>query len=660
MTRDQYIHLCHELWKHNKAYYVECDPKISDFEYDQMLQELLDFEKEHPDWIESFSPSQRVGESLTEGFKTVEHKIPMLSLPNTYSIEELEDFFKRVRKNTFDQKLHYSLELKMDGTAISVLYEKGIFKRAVTRGNGRNGDDVTQNIKTISHLPLKLETINPPDLLEVRGEVFLSLKTFHKLNEQRDEDGLPIWANPRNAAAGSLKLLDPKEASKRGLQIVLYAISQDSSNGVESQYESHAYLKSLGLPTLEHIARAHSEKEVWSFKDKVHALRSKLPYEIDGIVIKVDDLSLQKELGSTAKIPRWAVAYKFAPEQAQTIIQSITIGVGRTGVLTPVAELKPVRLSGSMISRVTLHNQQEVTRKDIRLLDTVIIEKGGDVIPKVVQVVLKERGKDSDPWTMPTHCPSCESLVVQLEGEVAYRCLNRKCPEKNARHLIYFVSKEAMDIDHMGVKVIRQLIDKDFVQTPSDIYRINEEILLQLDGFKSKSVSKLLDSIEKSKAISLSKFIRALDIRYVGATTADELAHAVQNIWELSKMNIEQLMQIEGIGDKVAEAVVEYFQDEHNILEIKSMLESGVSPSKPQVLKSHPFFGKTFVLTGTLNKYSRIDAAALIKERGGKVSSSVSKKTHYLLSGTSPGSKFDKAKKLGVLILEEDEFTGML
>lgn len=660
MNREEYIQLCYELWEHNKAYYIACDPQISDFEYDQKLQQLLNFEEDHPEWIESFSPSQRVGESLTDGFKAIEHPIPMLSLPNTYSIEELKDFFNRVEKNSGGKRVDYSLELKMDGTAITVFYEKGIFKRAITRGDGKKGDDVTQNIKTISILPLKLNSKKPPDLLEVRGEVFLKLKTFHKLNEQRDEDGLPLWANPRNAAAGSLKLLDPKESAKRELQIVFYAVAQDSSGSVMSQYEAHAFMKELGLPTLEYVALAKTEKEVWSFKDKIFALRSKLPYEIDGIVVKVDHLPLQKELGSTAKIPRWAVAYKFAPEQAETVVCDITVGVGRTGVLTPVAELKPVRLAGSTISRVTLHNQQEIARKDIRIFDTVIIEKGGDVIPKVVQVLLQKRGKESLPWMMPQHCPSCKSEVVRLSGEVAFRCLNRFCPEKNARHIIYFVSKEGMDIEHMGVKVIRQLLDKRVIHTASDIYQLSVDDFLKLEGFQSKSAQKLFQSIEKSKIIPLSKFIQALDIRYVGTTTADQLAHAVEDIWELSKLSPEALMEIEGIGDKVAEAVVEFFQDDHHLSEIKSMLEHGVKPTKPQVQTSHLYFGKTFVLTGTLEKFSRDEAESLIKERGGKIGSSVSKKTDYLLLGASPGSKYDKAKKLGVPILSEEEFESML
>ncbi|MCH9633700.1 MAG: DNA ligase [Chlamydiae bacterium] len=659
MNRDQYIQLCHELWMHNKAYYVECHPKISDFEYDQLMQELLDCESTHPDWIESFSPSQRVGESLTDGFKSVSHDVPMLSLPNTYSDEEIQSFIKRVEKNAPNQKITYSLELKMDGTAISIVYEKGVLTRAVTRGNGLMGDDVTQNIRTITKLPLKLSSENPPDFLEVRGEVFLALSVFKKLNEQRDEDGLPVWANPRNAAAGSLKLLNPKEAAKRDLQIVLYAISQDSSNKIQSQYESHDYLKELGLPTLKYTAWGENEKDIWSFRDKIFALRSQLPFEIDGVVIKVDSINLQKELGSTAKIPRWAVAYKFAPEQALTQIKDIKVQVGRTGVLTPVAILEPIRVSGSVISRVTLHNQDEIDRKDIRLGDSVIIEKGGDVIPKVVQVDLKNRPKHSVPWKIPAYCPSCETKIIQLDGEVAYRCPNINCGERNYRHITFFVSKVAMDIDHMGIKVIEQLIQKKLVTSPSDIYRLTKEQILELEGFKSKSAEKLLANIEASKQVSLTRFIIALDIRYVGASTADELSN-VEDIFALSKMSSDDLIQMEGIGEKVAQAIVEYFQDAHHMEEIKALLELGVNPKKSSVLKTHHFYGKTFVLTGSLMSYTRDQAQMLIKQRGGKITSSVSKKTDYVLVGESPGSKYDKAKKLGITILNEEEFANLI
>ncbi len=656
MTRDEYIQLCHSLWEHNKAYYIDCAPKISDYEYDQMMQELLDFEAKHPEWIESFSPSQRVGESLTEGFQNATHEIPMLSLANTYSDEEIEEFIQRLKKNLPGSTLEYSLELKMDGTAISLIYEKGIFKQAITRGNGFIGDDVTQNIKTITSLPLKLTTPSPPDLIEVRGEVYLTLKTFYALNEEREENGLTVWANPRNAAAGSLKLLNPKETSRRHLQIVLYGVARDSSGSLSTQFETHNYLKNLGFPILEHTFLAKTNSQIWSFRDKVASLREKLSYEIDGVVIKLNNLQLQKELGSTSKIPRWAVAYKFAPQQAKTKLEKIVTQVGRTGVITPVAQLQPVRLAGSTISRVTLHNEDEVQRKDIRVSDTVIIEKGGDVIPKIVQVVLKDRLEDAAKWCMPKKCPSCQGALKRLPGEVAYRCLNVHCPEKKYRSLVFFISKQGMDIDHLGVKVLKQLIDRGFVKRPSDLYQLTEKELYQLDGFKQKSVDKLLRSIEKSKTVSLARFILALDIRYVGATTAEALAAQVDTIEELTHLSREELYEIEGIGQKVAQSIADFFSQSRNTQEIKQLLALGVCPTKPKITKDHPFYGKNFVLTGTLSKYTRDEAAKLIKERGGKVQNSVGSKTDFVLAGDSPGSKYEKALKLGIVILDEALF----
>lgn len=660
MTKDEYIKLCHEIWQHNKRYYIDCAPTISDYQFDQLMQRLIETEAKHPEWVEKFSPTQRVGELLTEGFVSAPHQTPMLSLPNTYSDPEITEFLKRVEKNLEGEKTDFCVELKMDGTAVSVIYEKGLFQRAVTRGNGVIGDDVSRNIKTISELPLKLHLENPPDYLELRGEVYLELKGFEKLNKERDEDGLPIWANPRNAAAGSLKLLNPKEAAARKLKIVFYAMAQGPFNQVKTQYEVHRYLKDLGLPTLPEIALCKNEKEIWSFRDRVYHLRRELPFEIDGIVIKVNDLNKQSQMGATSKIPRWATAYKFAPEQGITQIEDILVNVGRTGVLTPLALLNHVRVAGSTISRVTLHNQDEIQRKDIRQGDTVIIEKGGDVIPKVVEVVYDKRPFNSVPWKMPAFCPSCQSGVVKLEGEVAYRCFNAACPEKNYRHLTFFVSKEAMDIEHLGVKVMRQLVDKKYIQKASDIYRLTEVQISTLDGFKSKSIHKLLESIEQSKSVDFARFIMALDIRYVGATTADDLAFHSKDIWDLSKKSIEELLSIEGIGEKIAHSIFEYFQDHFHLSEIKAMLEHGVKPQKAQTLIDHPFEGKVFVLTGTLNHYTRDQAAGLIKERGGKISSSVGQKTDYLLLGESPGSKYEKAKKLNVNILTEEQFTKIL
>lgn len=660
MNHSEYIQLCHTIWDHNKRYYIDCNPIISDYEFDQLMQKLIAFEKAHPNQIEPFSPTQRVGEMISEGFQNISHQVPMLSLPNTYNDEEITDFIKRVHKHTESSNIDFCLELKMDGTAVTVVYKKGIFAYAATRGNGIVGDDVSQNIKTIAELPLKLAINNPPEILEVRGEVFLELEQFHQLNKQRDEDGEPIWANPRNAAAGSLKLLNSKEAARRGLKIVFYAMAKGPLDEINTQFEVHQYLKKLGLPTLQEVVVADDLKKIWSFKDRICEKRKTLPFEIDGIVIKVNSLKLQEDMGATSKIPRWAVAYKFAPEQAITKLNDIVVQVGRTGVLTPVAILEPVQLAGSLISRVTLHNRDEMMRKDIRIHDTVVIEKGGDVIPKVVQVVLKDRAESSSVWQMPNECPSCSSKVVQLENEVAYRCLNKYCPERIYRHLVYFASKAAMDIENLGVKVIQQLIDKRYIAKPSDIYRLTLEQLLTLDGFKSKSSHNILESIEKSKSVTLARFIMALDIRYVGKTTAEDLAFYVEDIYQLAKLTIENLLEIEGIGLTVATSIYEYFQDQSNIEEIKAMLKLGVSPQKPKCIAGHAFLGKTFVLTGTLLKYSREEATALIIERGGKISSSVSKKTDFLLLGESPGSKYDKAQKLKVPILSEDEFSKLI
>ena len=437
-------------------------------------------------------------------------------------------------------------------------------------------------------------------------------------------------------------------------------MAQGPFDQIQTQYEVHQYLKLLGLPTLCEIALCKEEKEIWTFRDRIRKLREKLPFEIDGVVIKVNNLSSQSQMGATSKIPRWATAYKFAPEQGITQIREIIINVGRTGALTPVAILEPVKVAGSTISRVTLHNQDEIERKDIRIGDTVIIEKGGDVIPKVVSVILKERADHCAPWKIPTHCPSCESRVVKQEGEVASRCPNEECPEKIYRHLTFFVSKEAIDIDHLGLKVMKQLMDKKYIQRPSDIYRLTEKELLSLEGFKAKSAQKLLESIEKSKRVTLSRFIMALDIRYVGKTTADDLAFHAKDIWDLTQKSIQELIEIEGIGEKVAVSIYEHFQDDFNIGEIKAMLELGLNPQKAKKVLEHFYNGKVFVLTGSLLGYTRDEAASLIKERGGKISSSVSKKTDFLLTGESPGSKYDKAQKLNVAILSEDQFANDL
>lgn len=662
-TQEEYIKLIEELLEHDRRYYDENKPVISDYEYDLLVKEAEAFEKKHPDLALPNSPTQkRVSEALTEGFKQGEHVTPMLSLANTYSQDELQSFIDRVHKLLEKKDVLFSAELKIDGTAISVRYENGVLKRALTRGNGRVGDDVTANIKTIQTLPLKL-TPPFPATLEIRGEVFMNLKTFSELNNEREEEGLEPWANPRNAAAGSLKLLDPKEVMQRKLNAFFYGIAEPDGFA-RSQFEVHTLLKKFGIPVCaeEHFAKCRNLADIIAFADRIQKERSKLPFEIDGIVIKVDDLSYHKLLGVTGKSPRYATAYKFAPEQAYTRINDITVQVGRTGVLTPVAELQPVHLAGSTISRATLHNQDEIHRKDIRIHDWVVIEKGGDVIPKVVKVDFSKRPNDSKPWTMPRNCPVCSKPVHHEEGEVAVRCINRHCPAQKLRQIIFFAGKNAMDIEHMGEKVVEQLVAKGLVKRLSDIYKLQDHDLAKLDGFKEKSIENLRKSIEASKKCTLARFIMALGIKHVGSETAELLAEYALSLNKLIKLTKEELLDLEGVGEKVANSVLEFFDDPHNLAEIELLLSYGVTPEKSSVkrIQGHAFAGKTFVLTGSLENYSRDEASTLIKERGGKISSSVSKNTDFVLAGSEPGSKYDKAKKLHVVILSESEFQKML
>lgn len=662
-TQLQYEDLCREIWHHNRLYYIEHQPTISDEEYDALFRKLEEIEASHPEWITATSPSQRVNESLTVGFKTVTHQTPMLSLANSYSKEEIEDFIKRIQKLVEKKQFAFSAELKMDGIAISATFEKGIFTRGVTRGDGKQGDDITTNMRTIASLPLQLSGKEIPDFLEVRGEVFMPRLVFTELNEQKLQDGEPLWANPRNAAAGSLKLLDPQTVADRKLAVVFYGVAEESSASVTKQSEVIPFLRSVGLPTLDHYAYCHNLEEIWLFAEKIRSIRLSLPYDIDGIVIKLDDFKDQRRLGVTGKNPRWAIAYKFAAEQAVTRITSITVQVGRTGILTPVAELEPVFLAGSTIARATLHNEEEIQRKDIRIGDFVTIEKGGDVIPKVVSVDLLHRPQESITWQMPKECPACGVAVVRVMGEVAVRCPNEsQCPEQQIRRLAYFAGKQAMDINHMGEKVVIQLFQKGFIKSPSDIFALTEAQVSQLAGFKTKSIQNLLGSIEQAKEVSLEKFIMALGIKYVGTGTAELLAARAGTVEALMQMSEGELMKIEGVGEKVAQAVVEYFATEQHRQEVFRLLELGVKPRTRlvQIFTDHVFQGRIFVLTGSLEHYTRQGASSLIKERGGKVSDSVSKKTDYVLVGADPGSKLDKARSLGVTILSEEEFTALL
>jgi len=555
-------------------------------------------------------------------------------------------------------------EVKMDGVAITAIFENGKFVRAATRGNGKRGDDITANLKTIRSLPLQLQGKQVPDYLEVRGEVFMSKEVFAELNRCKEELGEEPWANPRNAAAGSLKLLDPQEVSMRKLGVVFYGIAQSSDDLCVTQEMTHNYLQQLGLPVTPSALRKSlgSLEEVMHFAEQVQKERAKLAYDIDGIVIKVNECKWHLALGVTGKHVRWAIAYKFAPEQALTQIRAITVQVGRTGVLTPVAELDPTLLAGSTISRATLHNQEEIERKDIRILDMVWIEKGGDVIPKVVRVELSRRVAHAKKWRMPNKCPSCHSDVEKIPGEVALRCPNRHCRAQALGRIQFFASKVAMDIHHLGDKVAEQLYDAGFVRMPSDIYRLTEKDLAQLEGFQKKSIDHLLKSIEASKSCQLSQFILALGIKYVGSGTADALAHTALDIHTLSQFSLERLQEIDGVGEKVAASVYAFFQDEEHQREIQALLQLGVMPQQVivHIDTKHPFYGKTFVLTGALETFTRQQAAECIKKKGGKVASTVSAKTDYVVVGEDAGSKLEQANKRKIPLLSEGEFRALL
>lgn len=661
-TIKDYQDLCQQVWEHNRRYYIENAPTISDHAFDLLLKQLEALEAAHPEWVTPLSPTQRVNESVSGG-KTVKHRLPMLSLANSYSQEEIVEFIQRIQKLAGHARAEFSCELKMDGIAISATYEDGVFVRGVTRGDGREGEDITANMRMIPALPLVLDQALAPPLLEVRGEVFMTHEVFKKLNEERAKAEEPLWANPRNAAGGSLKLLDSREVARRHLSVVFYGIADETATLHKSQYESHSFLKQLGLPTLKYLAKSPDVEGIWAFAEKVRDLRRSLPFDIDGVVIKLDDIREQKRLGNTAKNPRWAIAYKFAAEQAQTRILGITVQVGRTGVLTPVAELEPTFVAGSTIARASLYNEDEIIRKDIRVGDMATIEKGGDVIPKVVEVHPGLRATDSQPWTMPTHCPACGSSVLRVEGEVAVRCPNASgCPEQQIGRISYFAGKDAFDIDGLGEKIIEQLFRKNFVKKPSDIFKLTSVELSQLEGFKEKSIQNLLAAIDKARDISLDRFIMGLGIKYVGTGTAELLASRAGTVEQLEKMNFEELLRIDGVGDKVAQAVIEHFEQESNRQEIQSLLDGGVTPHATQGItySDHPFNQKTFVLTGTLEHYTRTGAAALIKERGGKVTDSVSKKTDFVLAGAEAGSKLEKAQTLGIQVLNESEFQNLL
>jgi DNA ligase (NAD+) len=651
---------------HDYKYYVLAQPTLSDEEYDKLLKELDSLEKEHPELISPDSPTQRVGSDLTKEFKPVEHKIPMLSLSNTYSEEELFDFDRRVKDGLADgEKVEYLVELKIDGASVSINYVNGVLKTAATRGDGTSGEEITNNVRTIKSIPLKIKKDNSIpyklDDFEVRGEIFMNIEDFINLNKEREKNGEKIFANPRNSTAGTLKLQDPKVVAKRPLTTFTYSLISPEDE-LKSQEENLLILQKLGFKVNEHYKKCSSIEEVIKVCKEFEILRDKLKYEIDGAVIKVNSIKQQNKLGSIAKAPRWAVAFKFKSKQAITKIKDIVWQVGRTGAVTPVAELEPKFLAGSTISRATLHNFDEIGRKDIRVGDTVIIEKGGDVIPKVVEVVLNERKSGSRKTKPPEKCPACGSKLFKPEGEVAFYCENTECPDQIKGRLEHFASRGAMDIEGLGESLIDLFVEKEFLKTYSDIYKLknSKDDLVAIDRLGEKSISNLLDSIERSKEKPFDKVLFALGIRYVGAGAAKKLAAHFKSLDLLVGATEEEITEVYEIGESISKSVSKFFSDSHNKNIIEELKKAGLKFSfvdAKTIFTGDNFFkGKTFVLTGTLSSFTREEAEEKITNFGGNVTSSVSKKTDYVLAGEKAGSKLDKAKTLGIKILDEIEF----
>jgi len=650
-----------EIEYHNYRYYVLDQPEISDAQYDRLLRELQKFEDEYPDLRSPNSPTQRVGAPPLEAFEIVRHTIQMLSLANAFDETEARDFDKRVKKFLGSSAdVTYVAEPKLDGLAVELVYERGQFRVGSTRGDGVNGEDITQNLRTIKTIPLQLirKEVPAPERLEVRGEVIMQLKRFKELNRKREETGEAPFANPRNAAAGSVRQLDSKITAERPLEIYCYGIGEITGRTFKTHWEIlHAFPK-WGLRTNPNIERCQNIDEVLKYYHKMNEKRETLPYEIDGIVIKVDRLDLQARLGEIARSPRWALAFKFQPKQETTKIIDIRPQVGRTGALTPVAVMEPVKVGGVEVSRATLHNQDEIDRLDVRIGDTVIIQRAGDVIPEVVQVVTSKRKGTEKKFKMPSKCPVCGAEVIKEEA--IHRCIGLDCPAQLKGRIKHFASKRAMDIDGLGVKLIEQLVDKGLVKDVADIYYVNKEELIALERMAEKSAQNIIDAVEKSKTKPLSKFLYALGIRHVGETTAEDLARHFPRLEDFFRLSEGDLMEVEGIGPEVAASVHQFFGDKKNKESIERLKKAGVKVIEPKVKERGKLAGKTVVFTGTLKDFGRDEARNLVESSGGLTASSVSKKVDYVVVGEDPGSKFDKAKELRIKTLTEEEFKKMI
>lgn len=646
------------LNKSGYEYYVLDNPTMSDFEYDRLMQELIKLEDEFPEFATADSPTQRVGGEVADGFAEVVHTVQMQSLADVFSKDELYEFDSRVRAALGDESVEYVTEMKIDGLSVSLEYENGLFTRGSTRGNGFVGEDITQNLKTIPGIPLKLN--EPLPFIEVRGEVYMPEKSFLRLNEQREASGEPVFANPRNAAAGSLRQLDSRIAAERKLDIFVFNLQRIEGKELSSHSQSIEYLASLGFKVI-------PERDVYTNIDdaykevlRIGESRGELAFDIDGAVVKVNSFAQREFLGSTSKTPKWAAAYKFPAEQKQTELLDIILQVGRTGAVTPNAVLEPVRIAGSTVSRATLHNIDNIKDKDIRIGDTVIIEKAGDIIPAVVGVVKEKRPANSAPFEMPKVCPICGEPLVREEGEAAVRCINPNCSAQQLRAVIHFVSKAAMNIDGLGASIVEQLLDKKLINDCSDIYYLNFDNVISLDGFAEKSANNLIAAISESKKSGLDRVLFGLGIRMIGSRAAQILAAHFGNIDPLMSASVDELSSISEIGTKMAQSIVEYFKQDKSLYIIERLRAAGVDLTYTSTQKGNNFDGKIFVLTGTLPTLKRNDAKKLIESYGGKVSGSVSKNTDFVVAGEEAGSKLDKALSLGIKVLSEAELTEML
>ena len=646
-----------EINKSNHKYYVEENPYLSDFEYDKLFAQLKELEEQYPLLKTSDSPTQRVG-SVSEKFLPHTHKYRLYSLDNTYNAEELTKWYERVCKE-YNKELELVCELKIDGLAIALTYTNGSFALGVTRGDGVTGEDITQNLKTIKAIPLKLfENKN----LEVRGEIYMPKASFEKLNEDAISKGEKVFANPRNAASGSLRQLDSTITAKRDLSMfTYYGIFEDSQDKeIKTHYDGMMKLKELGFKINPNIRKVKNIKEAIKYLEEWETKRFELDYATDGVVIKVNDIAIQKDLGYTARAPKWATAYKFPPEEVTTKLLDIELNTGKTGVVTPVAVLEPVNLAGSVVSRASLHNFDEIKRLDIRIGDTVLIKKAAEIIPKVIKVMENEEHNNLLIYQTPKNCPACNSLLEERDGEVGLYCTNPNCPQVMQAKTQYWVSKEAMDIDNVGPSLIEQLYEKGFIKNSVDLYKLTMQDFMQLDLVKEKSASNIYNSIQESKSRPLNRVVTALGIRHVGKETAELITNSFPSLDDIENATLDQLASIDGVGEITAQSVYNFFKDEENLKLINELKELGINPKALVIKASDTFEGKTFVLTGTLPNMTREEASAIIKLHGGKTSSSVSKKTSYVLAGDSAGSKLDKAISLGVTILTEDDFLEMI